>query len=233
MNNQFSRTRPIFPDGKYEDLISKKILVFGTGGVGSAAVEALVRFGFKSISFVDYDRVDESNLNRQIFSNRANVGMFKCLAMKDRMLAINPNLEVKYFIKKLTDNFDIFDLKTYDVVIDAIDTVSSKINLIEFCSKNKIALISSMGTGNRLDPGKLQIMDVYETSYDPLSKVIRHELRKRGIKKQKVVSSLEAPALKSKREPGANRSTPFSVSYVPPVAGYILAGEVIRILTEW
>ncbi|MDO5027050.1 MAG: tRNA threonylcarbamoyladenosine dehydratase [Tissierellia bacterium] len=232
MTNQFSRTLPIFPDGKYEKIIDKKIIVFGTGGVGSAAIESLVRFGFKSIAFVDYDRVDESNLNRQIFTDRKNIGMYKCLAMRDRIIEINPDIQVTYFIKRLGDDIEIFNLHDYDYVIDAIDTITSKINLIEYCNKEKIPLISSMGTGNRLDPCKLSIMDVYETSYDPLSKIMRHELKKRGIKKQKVVSSKEIPPIKSRRLEGGKKSTPFSVSYVPPVAGYMIASEVIKFLTE-
>lgn len=232
MNNQFTRTRGIFSHDKYEEITSRKIIVFGTGGVGSAAIEAIVRFGFKSITYVDYDRVDESNLNRQIFTIRSNIGMYKCLAIKNRILEINPDINIKYYIKKLTFNMDDFNLKQYDYVIDAIDTVSAKINLIEYCYHNQIPLISSMGTGNRLDANKLEVMDVFDTSYDPLSKIIRHELKKRGIKKQKVISSREMPSIKSKREEGSRRSSPFSVSYVPPVSGYLMVSEVINYLTE-
>lgn len=232
MNNQFSRTIGIFTKDKYEFITSRKIIVFGTGGVGSSAIEAIVRFGFNTISFVDYDRVDESNLNRQIFTKRSNIGMFKCLAIRDRILEINPNIEINYHIKKLTDNMEQFNLKRYDFVIDAIDSVSSKLNLIEYCHNNKIPIISSMGTGNRIDANKLTVMDVFDTSHDPLSKIMRRELRKRGIKKLKVISSKELPCIKSKREEGSKRSSPFSVSFVPPVSGYLMVSELINDLME-
>lgn len=232
MNKQFSRTSGIFPEEKYKNLINKKVIVFGVGGVGGAAIEALVRFGFKTITFVDYDLVDESNLNRQIFTNRFNNGMYKCLAIKEAMLNINPNIKINYYIKRLTSNFSDFDLLSYDYVIDAIDTITSKINLIQYCYDNKVPLICSMGAGNRIDASKLAIMDIYETSYDPLSKIIRHELKKKGIKKQRVVSSREIPVSKSRRNEGSKKSTPFSVSYVPPVSGYLMVSEVIKYLME-
>lgn len=232
MNDQFSRTVNLFGQDKYELIKRKKIIVFGVGGVGSSAVEALVRFGFESITIVDYDRVDETNLNRQIFSNRSNIGMLKCLTMKERIKSINPDIKINYYIKRVSFSFEKFNLKEYDYVIDAIDSVGAKINLIDYCNKESIPIISSMGTGNRIDTSKLKVMDIFETKNDPLSKVIRRELRKRGISKQKVISSIELPRVKSKRENGARKSSPLSVSYVPPVAGYIMVSEIIKEIME-
>lgn len=232
MNNQFSRTINLFGSETFSKIIEKKIIVFGVGGVGSAAIEALVRFGFKSIAFVDYDRVDESNLNRQIFTTRSNIGMYKCLAIKNRLEEINPDIIIDYKIKKILNNIEDFELNKYDYIIDAIDTVTAKINLIKYCNANKLNLISSMGTGNRLDVSSLKPMDIYQTSYDPLSKIIRHEIRLNGVNKQLVVSSTEKPLTKSFRAKGAKKSTPNSVSFVPPVSGYMMVSEIIKYFLE-
>lgn len=232
MIQQFSRTINLIGDSQYEKVVNKKVIVFGVGGVGSATIEALVRFGFKSITFVDYDRVDISNLNRQIFSKYANVGMLKCLAMKERIHEINDDIKVDYFIKKLVDNVDQFELSEYDYVVDAIDMITAKLNLIEYCHKNNIKIISSMGTGNRIRPDLLTITDVYKTKNDPLAKVMRRELKKRNVKKLKVICSEEIPITKSIRSENSSKSTPFSASFVPPVSGYMIAGEIIKTFIE-
>lgn len=228
MRDQFSRTVDLISPKIYDQVIKKKIIVFGVGGVGSAVIEALVRFGFDSITFVDNDYVKLSNLNRQIFTKYSNVGMYKCLAMRDRINEINDSIEIKYFIRKVGSNLVDFNLESYDYVVDAIDMISSKLNLIEFCSKNKIPVISSMGTGNRVRADKLKITDIYKTTYDPLAKVIRKELKKRNIKRLKVVCSDELPIAKSMRSDIPSKSIPFSASYVPPVSGYMIAGEIIK-----
>lgn len=232
MNNQFIRTRNLLGEEKYNKVISKKVIVFGVGGVGSATIEAFVRFGFKEITFVDYDKVDISNLNRQLFTTIDNVGMYKCLALRERINSINKQMKVNYLIKKLNKNIEEFQLEQYDYVIDAIDMITSKLDLIEYCSRNKINIISSMGTGNKVNPDSLKITDVYKTNNDPLAKVMRRELRKRRVKKLKVVSSDELPIIKSIRPDDKNKSTPFSASFVPPVSGYLMAGEVIRSFIE-
>lgn len=228
MNDQFQRTRDLFGKDIYDKIRSKKVIVFGIGGVGSSAILSLVRFGFTNITYVDYDVVDITNLNRQVFTKHKSIGQYKCLALKDYIEEINKDINIYYFIKKLNGNISYFNLDNYDYVIDAIDTISAKLDLIEYCYNNDIYIISSMGTGNKLDPGKLEVKDIYETSYDPLAKVMRKELRARGVKKLKVVCSKEESLKKSIRIGGKNKSTPFSTSFVPPVSGYMMASEIIR-----
>lgn len=230
MNNQFTRTQLLFTDPIYKKITEKKIIIFGVGGVGGACVDALVRMGFKSITFVDYDTVNETNLNRQVFTNIANIGMYKCLALENHILEINKDIKIDYKIKKLTDNLEDFNLCDFDFVIDAIDSITSKLNLIEFCYNNSIPIVSSMGTGNRINASELAIMDIYETNYDPLAKVMRRELRKRNVKKLRVVSSTAPAYCKSIQEVNKAKPTPLSVSYVPPVSGYLMVSEVINTL---
>lgn len=229
MTRQFERTIQVIGEDLFDQFSNLKIIVFGVGGVGSAAIEGLVRMGLKEITIVDYDRIDISNLNRQIFTTRDNVGMFKVLAERDRLLSINPDLRVKYYIKKIDmDSICLFDLDDYDYVVDAIDMVTAKIGLIDYCYKNKIKIFSSMGTGNKVDASNLKPMDLYKTNYDPLAKVMRRELKKRRVNKLKVISSTEVPLVKSKRRQGASKSTPGSMSYVPPISGYLMASEIFN-----
>lgn len=226
---QFERTIQVVGEDLFNELEDIKVIVFGVGGVGSATIEALTRMGLKEITIVDYDRVDLSNLNRQIFTTRDNVGMYKVLAERERLEAINPDIKVKYFIKKVNrDNLHKFKLEDYDYVVDAIDMVSSKLDLIYYCYKRKIKIFSSMGTGNKIDASNLKPMDIYSTAYDPLAKVMRRELKKRRIDKLKVISSTEIPLVKSKRKEGARKSTPGSMSYVPPISGYLMASEIFN-----
>lgn len=232
MNSQFIRTLNLLGDKEYERVTNKKVIIFGVGGVGSACIEAFVRFGFKQIDFVDFDTVDISNLNRQLFTTLDSVGMFKCIAMKERIQSINKQIKVNYKIKKILKNVEDFNLKEYDYVVDAIDMITSKLNLIEYCYKNKINIISSMGTGNKINPDKLKVLDVYKTNNDPLAKVMRRELSRRKVKRLKVVSSDELPLKRSIRNDGASKSTPFSTSFVPPVSGYLMAGEIIKTFIE-
>lgn len=228
MNNQFQRTERMFGPDLYQDLMKKKIIVFGVGGVGSAAIDAIVRMGFKSISFVDFDVVDITNLNRQIFTNHDNIGMYKCIAMENHIRKINSDIEVNYKIKKIMYNIEEFRLEEFDYVIDAIDSITAKINLAHFCYNNNIPLISSMGAGNRIDVDALKVMDIYQTKYDPLARVMRRELKSRGVKRLKVISSDEKPYCKSIRLEDVKKSSPSSISFVPPVSGYKMVSEVIK-----
>ena len=228
MNNQFQRSERLLGSDLYRDLRKKKIIVFGVGGVGSAAIDAIVRMGFESVYFVDYDVVDISNLNRQIFTNLENVGMYKCIAMQNHIKKINKDIEVHYKIKKIMYNIEEFELEKFDYVIDAIDSITAKINLAHFCYNNNIPLISSMGSGNRLDANAMKVMDIFDTKYDPLSRVMRRELKSRGVKRLKVVSSDEKPYCKSIRLDNSTKSSPSSVSFVPPVSGYIMVSEVVK-----
>ncbi len=206
------------------------VAVFGLGGVGGHVVEALARSGIGHFSLFDSDVVAESNLNRQIIATYSTIGMNKTEAMRDRILSINPDAKVKlYPVFYLPENADNFPLSDYNYVIDAIDTVSAKIELAVRCENQKIPLISSMGTGNKLNPAELKVADIYETSVCPLARVMRRELKNRGVKKLKVVYSEEKPItpLFAENSSGVKQS-PGSTSFVPSVAGLIIASEVIK-----
>ena len=210
------------------------VAVFGAGGVGGGAIEALARGGVGRIDIIDNDTVSESNINRQIIATHNTVGMLKTDAAKKRILEINPKCEVNIFNTFiLPENIDGFDFSPYDYVIDAIDTVSGKIAIIERCNKENIPVISSMGTGNKLDPTQFEITDIYKTSVCPLARVMRTEMKKRGIKKLKVLYSKEEPLKPVISETTARgKAVPGSVSFVPPVAGMIIGGEVIKDLIK-
>ncbi|NEZ47982.1 tRNA threonylcarbamoyladenosine dehydratase [Clostridium niameyense] len=227
--------RTSFLIGKEEVLKLKnsKVIVLGAGGVGSFAIEALTRAGVGNIVIVDKDTVDITNINRQIHASVNTIGKDKVEVMKERILSINPQCNVsifKVFIKE--ENIeDIIDKDT-DYVIDAIDTVSSKISTIVWCKKNNINIISSMGTGNKLDPTKFEIADIYDTKVCPLAKVMRYELKRRKIKTLKVLYSQEKPNTRYNVPLNENkRPIPASISFVPPCAGLIIAGEVIKDIT--
>ncbi|ACA54986.1 ThiF family adenylyltransferase [Clostridium botulinum] len=230
MENWLQRTEFLIGKEAIEKLNKSKIVVLGVGGVGSFVIEALVRSGVGNITIVDNDTIDITNINRQIHANLNTVGKSKVEVMKERILSINPNCNVKIheeFINK--DNISELVAKDTDYVVDAIDTASSKILSIVWCDKNNINIISSMGTANKLYPTKLKIADVYDTKVCPLAKIMRHELRKRNIKSLKVLYSEETP-IKNNNRPlnDKGRPTPASIAFVPPCAGLIIAGEVVR-----
>lgn len=231
-----SRTELIVGTEGIEKLKNSKVIVFGIGGVGSFATEALARAGVGNLVLVDNDTVDITNLNRQIHATLETVGKAKVELMKERILSINPNCNVTTIQKFILEE-NIPDIIPMDVdyVLDAIDTISTKLGIAEYCTKNNINIISSMGTGNKMDPTRFKVTDVYKTAVCPLAKVMRHELKKRGVKKLKVVFSDEIAATPNpeqvkeflKDNPN-KRQIPGSISFVPPVAGMILGGEVIK-----
>lgn len=227
----FQRTELLIGTENLEKLKNSHIIVFGLGGVGGAAVESLVRSGIGEISIVDFDIVDITNLNRQIIATQNTISTPKAISMKDRVLSINPNLKVHTYIEKFSrENSDIFfKNKSYDYVIDAIDLVTTKLDLIEICYKTNIPIISSMGTGNKINPTMFEVADIKKTSVCPLAKVMRKELKNRDVKKLKVVYSKE-PARKPKNENGSRekKHNVGSIAFVPPVVGMILASEVIK-----
>ena len=237
--NEFCRTELLIGEEGIEKLHNSKVIVFGIGGVGSFVVEALTRAGVGNLILVDNDTICISNLNRQIHATQATVGNVKVEAMKARVLSINPNCNVEAKQEFITaDNIQEIIPEDIDYVVDAIDMVTSKIKLIklalaEYCYKNDIKLIASMGTGNKMDPTQFRVTDVFKTKVCPLAKVMRTELRKRGVKKLKVVYSEEIPMVpnKGRAVPSQKRQTPGSISFVPPVAGMIIGGEVIKDLT--
>ena len=230
MEDMFSRTRMLLGDAAMDRLKAARVAVFGIGGVGGHAVEALARSGVGALDLVDSDRVALSNLNRQIIATRDTLGMLKVDAAKARVLSINPDCAVETWpVFFLPETADRFDFTQYDYVIDAIDTVAGKLRLIEAAKAAGVPVISSMGAGNKLDATAFRVADISETSVCPLARIMRRELKKRGIDHVKVIYSTE-PALSPApaEEPTARRATPGSVAFVPSVAGLILAGEVIK-----
>ena len=246
MLNQFSRTQLLLGESAMQKLANKRIAVFGIGGVGGYACEALVRSGIGAFDLIDDDKVCLTNLNRQIIATRKTVGKYKTEVMKERMLEINPNVDVRihncFF---LPENADEFPFDEYDYIIDAVDTVTAKISIIMKANELGIPVISSMGAGNKLDPTAFRVADIYKTRVCPLAKVMRRELKKRGVKKLKVVYSEEQPTRPIEDmsiscrtncicPPGAEhkcterRDIPGSVAFVPSVVGLIIAGEVIK-----
>ena len=225
MLNQFSRTELLIGKEGIEKLQKAKVAIFGIGGVGSFVVEGLVRAGIEKFILVDNDIVDLTNLNRQVIATRKTVGKPKVEVAKERILEINPNANVEIYQEFfMPESKDVFD-NTVDYIVDSIDTVTAKIELVMRANKLNIPIISSMGTGNKLDPTKFEVTDIYKTSICPLAKVMRKELRNRGIKELKVVYSKEEPVKLDKAE---QKQVPGSISFVPSVAGLIIAGEVIK-----
>ncbi len=230
MENQFSRTKLLIKESGLKKLENAKIAIFGIGGVGSYAVEALARAGVGSFVLIDHDVVSESNINRQIIATHKTVGKYKVDVAKKRILEINPNAKVKVYKEFfLPESKSRIIAKDLSYVLDCIDTVSAKIEIISRCKKLDIPVISSMGTGNKLDPSKFEITDISKTEVCPLAKVMRKELRNRNIKKVKVLYSKEEPIKPSNCEKNtAKKQVPGSISFVPSCAGLIIAGEVIR-----
>lgn len=250
MLNQFSRTQLLLGESAMQELANKRVAVFGIGGVGGYACEALVRSGIGAFDLIDDGKVCLTSLNRQIIATRKTVGKYKTEVMKERMLEINPNVDVRihncFF---LPENADKFPFDEYDYIIDAVDTVTAKISIIMKANELGIPVISSMGAGNKLDPTAFRVADIYKTRVCPLAKVMRRELKKRGIKKLKVVYSQEKPTRPIEDmsiscrshcicPPGAahkcteRRDIPGSTAFVPSVVGLIIAGEVIKDLAR-
>ena len=221
MLTQFSRTELLLGKEAMEKLAGSKVAVFGIGGVGGYVCEALVRSGVGAFDLIDDDKVCLTNLNRQIIATRKTVGKYKTEVMKERILEINPEADVTihncFF---LPENANEFPFEEYDYVVDAVDTVTSKIELVMRAKEQNVPIISSMGAGNKLDGSQFQVADIYKTKVCPLAKVMRRELKKRGIKELKVVYSEEKPAVRGE--------IPDSVAFVPSVAGLIIAGEVVK-----
>lgn len=234
MNEIFSRTAMLLGEDALKKLENSRVAVFGVGGVGGYCVEALARSGVGSIDIIDNDEVSLSNINRQIIATVDTVGRKKVEVAKERILSINPKARVTAFdLFFLPENADEFNFENYDYIVDAIDTVSGKIALVEQAKKFNIPIISSMGAGNKLNPEMFEVADIFETSVCPLARVMRGELKKRGISELKVVYSKEKalkPVIRS--ETITKRQIPGSVAFVPSVAGLIIAGEVIKDITE-
>ena len=245
MNNQFARTELLIGKDGVAKLNNAKVAIFGIGGVGSFVTEALARAGIGNFILIDHDAVSLTNLNRQIIATHDTIGKYKVDVMKERILSINKKCNVithQIFVTK--ENIPEIIDDDVDYVVDAIDTVSAKIALAEYCTSKGIKIISSMGTGNKFDPTQFKITDIYKTKVCPLAKVMRYELKRRGVKKLKVLYSEEIPT-KPKTEDvvtcktgcvctggtkkcAAKRQIPGSISFVPPVAGMIIGGEVIK-----
>lgn len=249
MLNQFSRTELLLGKEAMDKLQNSRVAVFGIGGVGGYVCEALVRSGIGAFDLIDDDKVCLTNLNRQIIATRKTVGQYKTEVMRDRILEINPKADVRiHQCFYLPENASDFDFSEYDYVVDAVDTVTAKIELIMRAKESGTPIISSMGAGNKLDASAFRVADIYKTKVCPLAKVMRRELKKRGVKKLKVVYSEEQPirpiedmAISCRSHcicpPGAKhkcterRDIPGSVAFVPSVVGLIIAGEVIKDLT--
>lgn len=249
MLNQFSRSQLLLGEESMDTLRNARVAIFGVGGVGGYVCEALVRTGVGAFDLIDDDKVCLTNLNRQIIATRKTVGKYKVEVMRDRILEINPNADVR--IHKcffLPENAHEFPFSEYDYVVDAVDTVTAKIELVMKCQEEGVPIISSMGAGNKLEASAFKVADIYKTRMCPLAKVMRRELKKRGVKKLKVVYSDEKPTRPIEDmsiscrahcicPPGAKhkcterRDIPGSLAFVPSVAGLIIAGEIVKDLT--
>lgn len=236
MEERFERTAMLLGEASVEKLKNAHVAIFGVGGVGGYVLEALARSGVGKFTLIDNDTVSLSNINRQIIATEMTVGRPKVDVAKERVLSINPAAEV--YTKNmffLPENAGEIDFSQFDFVVDAVDTVSAKIEIVMQCQAVSVPVISSMGTGNKLDPTAFEVTDIYKTSVCPLARVMRSELKKRGVKKLKVVYSREEPIKPSNGDLKASngrRSVPASVSFVPSVAGLIIAGEVIKHLVK-
>lgn len=234
MKEQFIRTAMLLGEEGIDKLQTKRVAVFGIGGVGGHVVEALARSGVGALDLIDNDVVSVSNINRQIIAIYDTVGRYKTEVMKERILSINPECKVTiYNTFYLPEERDKFPFVEYDYIVDAIDTVTAKIDLAVISQELSKPLISSMGTGNKLDPSQFEITDIYKTSVCPLAKVMRKELKERGVKKLKVIYSKEEarkplPLEEEAQNETKRRATPGSTAFVPAVAGLMIAGEVIR-----
>ena len=233
-DNIYSRTETLIGKDSLNILKNSKVIVFGIGGVGSFTVESLCRCGIGEISLVDFDTIDITNVNRQIHAMLNNIGKYKVDEMKKRIELINPDIKVNIFKEKLEkDNIEKFNLKYYDYVVDAIDTITSKIYLIKYCFENNINVISAMGAGNKLDPTRFKVADIYKTSGCPLARVMRRELKKIGVKKLKCVYSDEISIGEKIESDMIRKSSPSSISFIPSTMGLIITSEVVKDLILW
>ena len=246
MEGIFDRLKLLIGEEKLKSLNQKTVAIFGLGGVGSYVVEGLVRSGIENFVIIDNDKIDVTNINRQIIATTKTIGRFKVDVAEERIKEINPNVKViKYaeFVGKENENIELFDsIKNVDYIVDAIDTVSSKIRIIEFAKAHNIPVISALGTGNKLDPTKLKLADIYDTKICPLAKVIRKELKKRGITSLDVVYSEEEPIkilddareAESSKENNDDKSVKSigSIAYVPSVAGLFICYKIVREFTK-
>lgn len=236
VKEQFIRTRLLLGDEGLERLKNARVAVFGVGGVGGFVIEALVRSGIGAIDLIDSDTVDISNLNRQIIATHSSLGRLKTEVMRERIADINPDCQVTvHNCFYLPETEDQFDFKEYDYVVDAIDTVTGKISLVMKAQEAGTPIICSMGAGNKLNPVQFEIADIYQTSVCPLARVMRQELKKRGVKKLKVVYSKERPVehkFKLENKENANKPTPGSIAFAPSVAGLLIASEVVKDLCQ-
>ena len=220
--SQFDRFISLIGEENFHKLSSKKVMIFGVGGVGGYVVEALARSGIENFVLIDSDVIEESNINRQIIATLDTIGKSKVEVMKKRVLSINSSAKVASIQKfYLPENSNEFDFSGVDYIIDCVDTVSAKLSIVSKAKELNIPVISAMGAGNKMDPTLLKVSDIYKTSVDPLCKVMRHELRKLGIKELKVVYSLEEPIKNNNRTPNSN-------AFVPSSMGLIIASEVIK-----
>ena len=232
MRETLSRTEALIGEVALEKLKNAHVIVFGVGGVGGYTTEALARCGVGKIDLVDADRVSQSNINRQIIALQSTVGKYKTEVMKSRILDINPTATVNVFnLFYLPETESEFDFSKYDYVIDAVDTVSAKLSIIEKAKQAGVPVISAMGAGNKLDPTAFEVADVSKTSVCPLAKVMRRELKRRGIDHLKVVYSKEERKCFGVTDSESGKLSPASISFVPSVAGLIIASEVVKDLT--
>lgn len=233
-NNIYTRTELLIGREKLEILKKSKVIVFGIGGVGSFTVEALARCGVGKISMVDFDTIDITNVNRQIHAFRENVGLYKVDEMKKRVNSINKDIIVDTFKEKLEkENISKFNLEEYDYIVDAIDTITSKIFLAKYAFEKNIKIISAMGAGNKMDPTRLKVSDINKTTTCPLARVLRRELKKVGVKKLKVVYSDEKSVGEKLENEQRRKSSPSSISFMPSVMGLIIASEIVKDLIKW
>lgn len=240
MINQFARTEALFGKKAMDTLAKSRVAVFGIGGVGGHAAETLARSGVGTIDLIDSDTFSVTNINRQLYATLETVGKYKVDVAKARIFEINPQAHVRTFKTfYMPETADNFDFTQYDYIIDAIDTVTAKIELVMRAQAANVPIISSMGTGNKLDPTLLEVTDIYKTSVCPLARVMRRELKNRGVKKLKVVYSPEPPVLPDEdsmrrlvQDSSSKKPIPASTAFVPPVAGIIMAGETVKDLIE-
>lgn len=233
MNERFSRTELLITEEKANLLKNKRVAIFGVGGVGGYIAEALARCGIGNIDLIDGDKVNATNINRQIIALTSTIGKPKVEVMRDRILDINPQANVKtYEVFYNKENSNTFNFKDYDYIADAIDMISAKLDLIVNAKTSGTPIISAMGAGNKLDPTMFQVSDIYETEICPLARVMRKELRKRNIDSLKVVYSKEESAKSITFEEGITKPISGSISFVPSVMGLIMAGEIIKDLIK-
>ncbi len=230
MKEQFVRTSYVLGKEAINTLKNMRVAIFGLGGVGGYVAESLARTGIEHFALIDHDTISISNINRQIIATKDTIGRRKVDVMKERMLSINEDIKVDIYPMFFDENnCDFIDLGSFDYIVDAIDSVKSKVLLIKIAKEKEVPIISSMGTGNKIDPTKLLVADIYKTEICPLAKVMRHELKKIGIKKLKVVYSKEIPIISDDKE---DKKIIGSTAFVPSSAGLLIASEVIKDLLK-